>query len=102
MHSNPIGTSYHKIRRFPRFKGAIPVILEHGKGITRDYSTAGVYFLTEGYYAPGEALSFTLLFNHHPDGRSMRVQCQGTVLRTNEEEQKLGVAVKVTAHTFVL
>jgi hypothetical protein len=102
MTSTQIDSGYHKIRRFPRYKGAIPVILEHGKGITRDYSTAGVYFLTEGYYTPGETLSFTLVFNHHPDGRPMQVQCRGTVLRTDLEEQQLGVAVKVNNHTFAL
>ena len=100
MIDNQQVSSYHKIRRFPRFKGAIPVLLEHGKGITRDYSTAGVYFLTEGHYALGETVSFTLLFNHDPDGRPMRVQCRGTVVRTDPKEQNLGVAVKVSNHTF--
>ncbi len=100
MNSNQTRPIYHQTRRFPRFKGEIPVILDHGDGITRDYSTAGVYFLTEGSYAPGEALNFTLVLNNQPDGRPVRVRCQGTVIRTTPEEQKLGVAVKVDAHTF--
>ena len=100
MTCNQTHADYHKIRLVPRFQGEIPVILDQGDGVTRDYSTAGIYFLTEASYAPGDAVNFTLLLNNQPNGRSVRVQCRGTVVRTSPEENRLGVAVKVEDHRF--
>ena len=91
---------YHQIRCLPRFRGKLPVILEQGQGVTRDYNTAGVYFLTEGTYTPGEAISFTLLLNHQVNGVPMRVQCRGTVVRTSPEKHLLGVAVTLNSYSF--
>lgn len=92
--------SLQDMRRAPRFKGTLPVLLDTGTGVTRDYSTVGVYFVTDVDLCQGSPIDFVLLFNHLDAGREMRVSCKGTVVRTRQDNGRLGVAVQLNQHTF--
>lgn len=87
-------------RRAPRYTGALPVELGNSRGVTRDYSTAGVYFYIDVKLAQGTPVDFAMIFNHLDAGRRMRVNCHGTVIRTNREKDRYGVAVQLNSHSF--
>jgi len=91
-----------EMRRAPRFKGSLPVLLDKGTGVTRDYSTAGIYFVTDNEFAEGSQLSFIILFNHLDAGKQMRVNCRGTVVRIRPDNGRCGIAVQLNAHDFVI
>jgi len=40
-------------RREPRHRGKLPVELEPGKSITRDFSGSGAFFETDRSFSPG-------------------------------------------------
>lgn len=88
------------MRRAPRYKGSLPVLLSNGTGVTRDYSTAGIYFVTECNLTQGSEVDFVLLFNHLDAGKQMRVNCRGTVVRTRPDDGRCGVAVALNSHAF--
>ncbi len=85
-------------RRAERFKGAIPVELKEGRGLTRDFSTDGVYFETDQPLDVGERLDFTIWLEHASPNNPLRLRCQGEVVRTETGLEKRGVAVVITAH----
>lgn len=87
-------------RRAPRYTGALPVELGNSRGVTRDYSTAGVYFYIDAKLAKGDSVDFSMIFNHLDAGRRMRVNCHGTVIRASRENERYGVAVQLNSHTF--
>lgn len=70
------------------------------RGVTRDYSTAGVFFYVDVKIDQGDSIDFSMIFNHLDAGRRMRVNCHGTVVRTSREKERYGVAVRLNSHTF--
>ncbi len=87
-------------RHAPRYTGELPVLLGSAMGVTRDYSTSGVYFYINAKLSKGDPADFTVIFNQLDAGRQMRVNCRGTVVRTKQEKDRLGVAVQLSSHTF--
>jgi len=87
-------------RRAVRFPIAIPVELDVGGGVTRDVSLSGVFFETEQWFAPGESIRLTLVLERASPGDTIRVQCEGTVVRVVDSDTKTDVAVQITSHAF--
>jgi hypothetical protein len=87
-------------RRAVRFPITIPVELDGGGGVTRDVSLSGVIFETEQWFAPGEPIRLTLVLQRASPGDTIRVQCEGRVVRVVDSDTKTGVAVQITSHAF--
>ena len=89
-------------RQARRYRVAVPVELEHGKGVTRDISASGIFFETDLSYPLGVTLSFSLVLEHADPGGPVHLQCQGEVVRVKRCEGKVGVAVRFTSYRFDL
>jgi PilZ domain len=73
-------------------------------GFTQDLSARGTFFYTDFPLAPGEAVEVTLLMPSEITlGESMRVRCQGTVLRVVQPSvgTRLGVAVHFMGYEYL-
>ena len=83
-------------RKDQRIHTAFPVRLENATGITRDVSASGVFFFfwAGGGWAPGERISFAVEISR-PVG-TMKLNCQGEIIRTESRDAMVGVAVRVT------
>jgi len=89
-------------RHARRYRVAVPVELEHGRGLTRDISASGVFFETGSLFPVGVTISFSLVLEHADPGGPVRLQCQGEVVRVEQREGKVGVAVCFTVYQFDL
>jgi len=70
------------------------VILENATGITRDVSPGGVFFWTKGgAFTAGDRIRFAVQI-HGPAGK-MSLICRGDIIRTEQSESMVGVAVKI-------
>jgi hypothetical protein len=87
-------------RQETRHAGKLPVELESGKGITRDFSGSGIFFETDRSFSPGQAIEFTLVLEHIDPERPIRLKCQGKIIRIEESGQKMGVAATINSYTF--
>lgn len=82
-------------RKNTRIPIAEPVYLENATGFTHNVSASGVFFwISGGSYKAGDKISFSLEMNR-PEGRVM-VKCRGVVVRVEQYEMRLGVAVRFT------
>lgn len=87
-------------RREPRHKGKLPVELGSGKGITRDFSSSGIYFETDRSFKPGQPIEFTIVLRHIDPKSPVRLKCQGEIIRIEENGDKMGVAAAIESYTF--
>jgi hypothetical protein len=93
-----------------RFDLHIPVSVKlagtqhEGCGFTQDLSARGSFFYTDFPLGPGEKVELTLnMPSEITLGESMRVRCQGTVLRVVQPAvgTKLGVAVHFAGYEYL-
>ena len=73
-------------------------------GFTQDLSARGTFFYTDFPLGVGEPVALTLLMPSEITlGKSMRVRCQGTVLRVIQPSigTKLGVAVHFAGYEYL-
>jgi len=87
-------------RREYRHKGKVPMELESGKGITRDFSVSGVFFETDRSFSPGQPIEFTLTLEHIDPERPVSLKCRGKIIRIEEGGKKIGVAATIRSYTF--
>jgi len=80
-------------RKEDRINCEHPVNLGDTKGITRNISASGVYFVTNSFYMPGNLISFTVEFDS-PGGKLL-LKCDGQVIRIEPRDGEVGVAVKI-------
>ncbi|QXE92395.1 PilZ domain-containing protein [Geomonas subterranea] len=85
-------------RNSVRFKGEIPLEIKHGTGITRDFSSCGLYFFTDQQICLGETLELVMLLEHQNLGQMVRLRCEADVVRVEPECDRFGVAVAITRH----
>lgn len=85
-------------RNSVRFKGEIPLVVKQGTGLTRDFSTSGLYFFTDQPVLMGESLELVMLLDHQNQGQRVRLRCQADVVRVEPDLDRLGVAVAITKH----
>jgi hypothetical protein len=82
-------------RAHVRIPIAQPVYLENATGFTHNVSTSGVFFwISGGSYKVGDQINFSLEMSG-AEGRMM-VKCRGVIVRIEQYEGRLGVAVKFT------
>jgi len=77
---------------------ALSVELENGKGITRDVSPDGVFFLTDLAFSIDTPITLWLVLDRVDPVGPLRVRCQGRVVRVEGNDGVRGVAVAITAH----
>lgn len=87
-------------RRATRFKGKLPIELEQGMGLTRDFNALGVFFETDQSLAVGETVKFVIPLEYSDWGHPFRMRCQGEVLRVEPSGEKVGVAVAIRSYSF--
>jgi len=87
-------------RREPRHKGKLPVELESGKGITRDFNGSGIFFETDRSFSLGQPIEFILVLEHIEPERPVRLKCRGEIVRVEESGQKIGVAASINWYAF--
>lgn len=71
-----------------RFKGEIPLEVKQGMGLTRDFSTSGLYFFTDQPVSMGETLVLVMLLDHQNQGQRVRLRCQADVVRIEPDPGK--------------
>lgn len=76
-----------------RFGTSLPVDLGASTGVTHDISATGVFFETDGTYAPGNRINFSVELET-PGGKLM-LRCWGNIVRIEPHDKSLGVAVKI-------
>ncbi|MGR8951839.1 MAG: PilZ domain-containing protein [Gammaproteobacteria bacterium] len=84
-------------RRAIRFNLPIPVILEHGTGLTHDLSANGVYIETnQCFNSVGDLLIFSLVFEEPMNALIWELLCTGVIIHTESlESGDVGIAVKI-------
>jgi len=63
-------------------------------GTTRNFSTDGVYFVTEQPLSIGEQVEFIMQLCHSGLKQDVQLHCQGEVLRVEPEAEKSGIAIE--------
>jgi len=88
-------------RQALRFPMTLPVELERGSGITRNISTSGVFFETDQVLSTGALIRLILALEEptYP-GTPICLHCQGQIVRAEQHEEKMGVAVAFTSYRF--
>src|SRR4030042_2288780 len=87
-------------RRAPRHQGKLPVKLKGAKGITRDFSSSGIFFETDKSFTPGQAIEFTITLEYADPAGPIRMKRLGEIVRVEESGQKIGVAATIVSNSF--
>jgi hypothetical protein len=80
-------------RREERIAAMLPVRLNNAAGVTRDVSVTGIFFETDAVLTPGSSIEFVVDIDT-PAGKRI-LKCQGSIVRTEACDNRLGVAVKI-------
>jgi hypothetical protein len=86
--------------RAHRHLGITPIELKDGKGITRNFSSTGIFFETDKSFTQGRPITFTIVLENVNPDRPVRVKCRGKIVRVEESGQKIGVAVAISSYNF--
>ena len=81
-------------RREELVAASLPVALANASGMTRDVSATGIFFETEAQYSKGNTIDLTVELNT-PAGK-LQLKCQGEIVRVEQRDTRVGVAVKIT------
>jgi len=88
-------------QRATRHRGATLIELKDGIGITRDFSSTGIFFKTDKSFTKGQPIDFMIVLENVDPDRLVRVKCRGEIVRIEESGQKIGVAVAISSYNFV-
>jgi PilZ domain len=93
-------------RSAPRHRMATLVRFQGGSGVTRDLSTAGLFFLTDRPFDMGQHVELWITFEHADPESPTELTCRGRVCRVEKcEPQSDGgnvVGVAVAADSFAI
>ncbi|NOU01905.1 MAG: PilZ domain-containing protein [Gallionella sp.] len=84
----------HELRNEERVLVAHTIRLGNLQGMTRDISASGVYFWVDATFAVGETIHFIIEFGKK--GVNFILKCIGEIVRVENREGKVGVAVKIS------
>jgi len=88
-------------RASQRIQLEVTVHIGQEKAVTRNISWAGIYFLTDQSFAEGGTLNFSLDLTHALPGKPIKLDCQGEVIRVEQQDRKFGVAAKITNFQYI-
>jgi hypothetical protein len=83
----------NKQARKKRISAELPISVGAGKGLVRDISASGMFIVQSGPQEIGARIDFTIDLNT-PIGM-MKLSCEGTVVRIQEVDGKIGIGVKI-------
>jgi hypothetical protein len=84
-------------RRRKRIDVSLPVILENATAVTRDASASGVFFWKPGTFMYGDFIRFAI--ERNTDSGKILQKCRGVVVRTEPDDNGVGVAARITEST---
>ena len=87
-------------RRTSRSQGKLPVTLEGGKGITRDFNSSGIFFETDQPFSPGKPIEFAIKLEYADLAGPIRLKCWGEIVRVEKSGQKIGIATTIDSYSF--
>lgn len=87
-------------RRADRRAGELPVEFGRGKGITRDYSSSGIFFETDKTFSPGQTIEFSIVLSDINPNLPKYLRCSGEIVRVEEKGEKIGVAATIKTYSF--
>ena len=87
-------------RKETRYRGMLPVETEGTRGLTRDFSTSGVFFETDKSFTPGQIIEFSINLEHVDLSGPLRLKCVGEIVRVEENGQKIGVAASISSYNI--
>ncbi len=90
--SNLFKKKRKEARRFESLP--VKVLNDDRKGVTRDMSPSGVYFLTDKHYQVGSIITMTIDLENPP---GTRLKCVGTIVRLEDRGSRVGIAVHMKA-----
>lgn len=79
-------------RKEERVAVSLPVSMKNTAEVTRDISPSGVYFEANTPFVIGERIGFVIEFNN--PGGNLILKCNGEIIRVENRNSKVGVAVK--------
>jgi hypothetical protein len=85
-------------RRADRFDIELPVEMDGVQGLTRNICATGIYFETDMAQAPGSHVRFTVEVTIR--GEKTKMVCEGEVVRVENKDGVLGVAVELSSSFF--
>lgn len=92
---NPVAS-----RQAQRYETEVPLRLEHGKGVVRNVSASGIYFVTDAPLEKDKPMKLTFEFTSLPNG-AIHVSCLARVLRLEEGHGGMtGVAASIDNFEF--
>ena len=90
----------YELRESARFLGAMPVTTENTQGITRDLSSSGIFFETDGSFASGQTIEFSILLEHLYPDHPVCLKCKGSIVRVEKKGPGIGVATTIDSYTI--
>ena len=87
-------------RRATRHRVSLPITFEDGTGVTRDFSSVGVFFETDKSFVPGQAITFTVQLKHVDPIRPVQLKCRGAIVRVEQRGKKIGIAADIDTVSF--
>jgi hypothetical protein len=85
----------------PRIKSDMPLDTEYGKVMTRDLSSSGVYFETDGSFTPGQPIKYSIVLEYLYPEHPVCLMCEGKIVRVQKEGDKIGVAATIDSYSVV-
>lgn len=85
------------LRLADRFNAELPIEFHGIAGLTKNISATGIYFESQVDQAPGSVVQFVV--DVEVQGELFKMICKGEVVRVEQKDGVVGVAVKL-AHSF--
>ncbi|WP_224982689.1 PilZ domain-containing protein [Geomonas agri] len=82
-------------RKAVRYSCEVPIELREGTGLTRDYSTDGIYFTTDQVLGLGEEVQLTMCLTNQGPNKMVKLTCHAQVVRVEEVDGRQGTAVAI-------
>jgi hypothetical protein len=87
-------------RKEQRFATELTVELEGGgKGVTRNVSANGIFFVTDVALKAGQPVKFSLEFRDFPSG-PIEVNCSARIVRVEEQGASRGIGASIESFEF--
>jgi hypothetical protein len=91
----------HENRSSKRIQVEVPVYIGQEKAISRDVSWSGIYILTEQPFEQGCKLTFALDLAYALPDKPIKLDCQGEVIRVEQQGLKYGIAARINNFQYL-